>query len=119
MAGRKFYLPFGALEAIFQEKIDTINDERNKVVAPSNDIWNTICEKIEKKKTAKSIYNDALKWWGKEKRTKSDANVEKPTDPTDTDISIENSVPSDCESQKSYFSSENQAPQAGDINFSV
>lgn len=123
MAGRKYNISPDYLKSIFEENIAKIIDARKKVTVPGDEIWEKIREKVGGKKLAKTLYNDALKWWAEKDVAEIDANIEQPNEPTDisepTNISIEISAPSDCESDESYFASEDEAPQADDINFSI
>lgn len=117
MAGRKVNVPLDILKKIFEENVHRIIDDRKKVVVPSNGIWNTIREQIENKKSAKAIYNDALRWWEQKSLETSDQNVDRLNDLAD--ISIETSPPSACNSDESNLSSQDEALQANDINFTI
>lgn len=115
MVGRNRKVPLNVLYSLFEENKDEIIDD-NKVVAPSNQIWQRIHEheKINKKSTPKAIYNDALRWYEDNSEGKSDKSSE--ADDI-SDISIEISPPSD--SDESYMYSEDETPQPNDINFTI
>lgn len=112
MSGRPLHSLLELLQTKFEENVDKIIDNRNKVTVPSADIWIEIAEQIEHKKTPKAIYTDALRWW----QVKS----EKPKENPDGDFSdepVDASSPGD--SSESYVSSADEAPQINDINFTI
>lgn len=69
-AGRKRVVPLDDLYAKFGVCEEAIVRE-NKVVAPSDTIWDDIFEHFEKKSSKKAIYNDALRWTPTNKKLKT------------------------------------------------
>lgn len=65
MSGRPEHILLDLLHKIFEDNKGKIISVDNKVIVPSDTIWTEIREKIEKQKSSKSIYNDALRWWRK------------------------------------------------------
>lgn len=75
MSGRKRRVSLDTLHDKFEENEDKIVRD-NKVVAPSNIIWETINVQVGRKSTKKAIYNDALKWFKSKQTLKIDESSE-------------------------------------------
>lgn len=114
-SGRPAHVLLDILKNIFEKKLDAIIIS-GKVIVPSDKIWTEICNEIEKKKTPKAIYNDALRWWtakrleaGQSKQ--SDVQVESESDEGERDeLEIESELSSEYN---------DDPPSPNDINFTI
>lgn len=90
----------------------------DKVAAPKTSIWNKIRGEFKYKKTAKSIYNDALQWWRARKLENNGDQSE--SEASDSEASDSNtSIEKNADSDESYVSDSEVFPQADDISFTI